>query len=79
VNCSIGSSTALIASFTIYEGFVVVERGEIGSTELGEFKLDKYISRRPKVLRFQQLLKKFMGTAIRDKLRKYYSSIKSVE
>jgi hypothetical protein len=37
---------------SLYECFVVVERGEIGSTELGEFKLDKYISRRPKVLKF---------------------------
>lgn len=48
-----GSSTALIASLAIFQGFVVVERGEIGSAELGEFKLDDYISRRPKILAFQ--------------------------
>jgi len=74
-----GSSTALIASFTIFEGFAVVERGEIDLAELGEFKLDKYISRRPKVLRFQQMLKKFMVTTIYDKLRKSRTSVKSVE
>lgn len=48
-----GSSTALIASLATFQGFVVVERGEIGSAELGEFKLDDYISRRPKILAFQ--------------------------
>jgi len=42
-----GSSPALIANLTITGGFAVVERGTIGSAELGEFKIEKYISRRP--------------------------------
>lgn len=48
-----GSSTAgsmkLIKNLSIFQGFVVVERGEISSAELGEFKLDEYISRRSKL------------------------------
>jgi predicted O-methyltransferase YrrM len=43
-----GSLTTLIANLTIFQGFVVVERGEIGLAE-HEFNLDKYISRRPKI------------------------------
>ena len=52
-----GSST-LIGSLTIWQGFVVVERGEIGSAQLGEFKLDEHISKRPKISKFKQLLNK---------------------
>lgn len=50
-----GSSTEMIASLTILQGFVVVERGEISSAELGEFKLDEYISRRPKIPAYNKL------------------------
>lgn len=44
---AIGSSKALIASLSIFQGFAAVERGEIGSAELGEFKIERYISSRP--------------------------------
>jgi len=54
-----GSSIALIASLTIFQGFAVVERGELASAELSEFKLDEYISRRSNIPRFQQILNKF--------------------
>lgn len=43
-----GSSTALIASLSIFQGFTVVERGEIEAPELREFNIEKYISRRLK-------------------------------
>ena len=52
-----GSST-LIGSLAIFQGFVVVERGEIGSAQLGEFKLDEQISKRPKISKFKQVLNK---------------------
>lgn len=49
-----GSTTALIANLAIFQGFVVVERGEADLVEIDTFKLDDYISRRPKILSFQK-------------------------
>jgi Methyltransferase domain len=42
-----GTSTDLIGSIAIYEGFAVVERGPASQAELGDFDLDEHISRRP--------------------------------
>jgi hypothetical protein len=42
-----GSSTTLARSLTIYEGFVVVERGEADLPKDGAFRLEHHICRRP--------------------------------
>ena len=42
-----GSSSALIASLSVLQGFAVVERGELDARELGSFRLEDHISRRP--------------------------------
>lgn len=52
------SATALISSLTILQGFVAVERGELVTAELGDFKIDQYISRRPERSKSQNILKK---------------------
>ena len=48
-----GSTTALIASLAIFQGFVVVERGEADLAKTGKFKLEDHISRRLKIPSFQ--------------------------
>lgn len=49
-----GSSISLIKNLTVYEGFVVVERGEADLTENSNFKLDQYIARRPNQSKVQR-------------------------
>jgi hypothetical protein len=41
-----GSSTALIASMSVFEGFVVVERGEIGAESLNPFSIERFVTHR---------------------------------
>lgn len=52
---AIGSSTALIAELRIFQGFVAVERGELRLGELGDFSLQKYISRRAELRNVQRI------------------------
>lgn len=42
-----GSGLDLIGSLTVYQGFVVVERGPAAAADLGDFRLDRFITRRP--------------------------------
>ncbi len=42
-----GSSKDLIANLSIFEGFTVIERGEIALSKLAGFNLEAFISRRP--------------------------------
>jgi hypothetical protein len=44
-----GSSPHLIESLTVSRGFAVVERGAFSPRQLGNFKLERHISRRPQV------------------------------
>lgn len=53
-----GSSRALIGSVSIFQGFVVIERGEIESARLYEFRVENFISRRPEVPWYQRIRKK---------------------
>jgi len=55
-----GSSTELVASLTVFQGFAVVERGEITLAELGDFRLRDHISRRSKSVRLQGLARKII-------------------
>jgi hypothetical protein len=55
-----GSCRALISSLTICEGFVVVERGELNASDLGDFDILKHISRRPRSSRFKRVIKRFI-------------------
>ncbi|MFN0108320.1 MAG: class I SAM-dependent methyltransferase [Blastocatellia bacterium] len=41
------SKPDLVASLTVYEGFAVIERGELPTKEIGELKLHDQILRRP--------------------------------
>ena len=54
----------LIADVTVFQGFAVVERGEMDSAELTEFELENYISRHPRTSkntsRLSRTLRKFM-------------------
>ncbi len=60
---AIGSSTELMTSLTVFQGFTVVERGGITPAELGEFKLRDHISRRAKSVKVQALARKVMRKA----------------
>ena len=42
-----GTSTHLISSVVVYQGFVVVERGPQQIEKAADFNLDDYIARRP--------------------------------
>lgn len=53
-----GTSTTLIAAMSIFQGFVVIERGAIEATKLEQFKLDDYISRRRPSSRWQKNLQR---------------------
>ena len=54
----------LIADVTVFQGFAVVERGEMDSAEPTEFELENYISRHPRTSkntsRLSRTLRKFM-------------------
>jgi hypothetical protein len=43
---AIGTSTSLVKSLEVYQGFVIVERGSIPAAEVKDFKFENYISRR---------------------------------
>ncbi len=51
-----GTSTRLITNVSVYEGFAVIERGPIPAAELGDFKLEKHILRRPRHSRMSRFL-----------------------
>lgn len=53
-----GTNHCVVANVNIFEGFTVVERGDIDDTELREFNIDHYISRRPVLQRPTQIIKK---------------------
>jgi SAM-dependent methyltransferase len=53
------SPTALISNLLVLQGFVVVERGEMEASKLQNFKMEQYISRRPKESKLRRLLNKF--------------------
>jgi predicted O-methyltransferase YrrM len=60
-----GSSASLIGNLNIFQGFTVVERGGVGTAELGEFKIECHISRRPqyypsRLQRMKHFLKKLI-------------------
>ncbi len=42
-----GSGLQLITSVTVYQGFVAIERGPATTVELADFKLERFITRRP--------------------------------
>ena len=42
-----GSNLAVISSVTVYQGFVAVERGPAPEADLGDFRLERFIMRRP--------------------------------
>jgi SAM-dependent methyltransferase len=52
-----GSSTALIANIMVFQGFAVIERGDIEAASLDRFMLDKYISNRPRASIARRLLR----------------------
>jgi hypothetical protein len=69
-----GTSTELIASMVVYEGFVAVERGIIKRDELGDFNLNNYIARRPghfsteetAQLQEQKLVMEALGAVVKE-------------
>jgi hypothetical protein len=44
---SAGNLTALIPNVMVFQGFTVIERGNVDLPRNGDFKLDDYVSRRP--------------------------------
>ena len=55
-----GMKEALIANMSIFKGFAAVERGEIDSVKLADFKLERYISRYKKEPGLSEISKKIL-------------------
>jgi cephalosporin hydroxylase len=58
-----GSSTDLIQSVSVYEGFTAIERGPVDRTKLDNFRLDEHIVRRPRISAPQQTIKNLFSKA----------------
>jgi len=56
-----GSTLASIADLAVFQGFVAVERSEVGTAELGAFKLEHHIYRQPTRSVLQRILNKLKG------------------
>jgi cephalosporin hydroxylase len=52
-----GSSAMLIANVTVFQGFTVIERGDIAAAALDHFKLNQYISDRPRAPIVRRMLR----------------------
>jgi SAM-dependent methyltransferase len=64
-----GSSTALIGTISVFQGFAAIERGPIALEAPGQFALSRFISNRPKVPLARRLLR-WSKRAIRQRLPK---------
>lgn len=42
-----GSNSELISNLTIYQGFTIIEKGNVSDKELSHFNLEKFINRKP--------------------------------
>jgi SAM-dependent methyltransferase len=65
-----GSSPSLIANIAVFQGFTVIERGDIAATALDHFKLEQYISNRPPAsitLRMLRASKRYARRLLRRK------------
>jgi hypothetical protein len=78
---SLTNQKALISSLTVFQGFVVIERGELHLEEPASFKINKYISRRPQVFwltRFIRGIISFLKILIQHISRMIYHTLRNI-
>jgi hypothetical protein len=68
------SSPTLIGNLTVFDGFVVVERGEMGREQLKDFALKRYISRRALRQRVQGTMQK-VRRRVQQRLMRIYEQL----
>ena len=62
-----GSSRGLVESMSIFQGFAVVERSHCASPTREEFKIEKFISRRPNTTIFPRLVNRLVKRFLVDR------------
>jgi len=66
-----GSDPKLIETVIAYQGFVVIERGDLNIPQSNDFKLDHYISRRPRLPITRRVLRELKRLSYRHILWRF--------
>jgi SAM-dependent methyltransferase len=66
---AVGSSRSLIAGISVFQGFAVVERGELELADVSQFRLDRFISRRRPMTWMRRALRR-LGQGVHRLIRR---------